>query len=442
MKTIRSLWVSALPSLLWAGSVVAQEVTEVPRIRVDYIVAIVGDTPIPYSVLLQELNGFEQRGGQIPSDPDSVRLLERDLLQAVIDQELLVQAAERDTMVQVTEEEVQAAVDDIVRTVRDDYPSQADLVRALAQYGWADLDAYRVWVAEQQRRDMLQTALLQQLQNKGEITPRHPTDAELLQAYEERKATFPKRPATVSFRRISVAAQPDTSAIAVALIRADSVRNAIVNGADFADVARQYSEDPGTRQAGGELGWFRRGSGLAQEFEDVAFRLQPGFVSYPVYTKFGFHLIQVQRAEPASVQARHILIAPTITEEDLAEARSRADSIRQQLSAGASFDSLADLYNDPTEDRVLNDIPRENLPPSYQQVLQSAMEGSVVGPVVTERGNNRTSFAILLIVELRPEGTVTFDDVKDQLRSQLAQQGGIQRYLQTLRDATYIEIRL
>jgi peptidyl-prolyl cis-trans isomerase SurA len=405
-------------------------------------VAIVGDTPIPYSVLLQELNGFEQRGGQIPSDPDSVRLLERDLLQAVIDQELLVQAAERDTMVQVTEEEVQAAVDDIVRTVRDDYPSQADLVRALAQYGWADLDAYRIWVAEQQRRDMLQTALLQQLQNKGEITPRHPTDAELLQAYEERKATFPKRPATVSFRRISVAAQPDTSAIAVALIRADSVRNAIVNGADFAEVARQYSEDPGTRQAGGDLGWFRRGSGLAPEFEDVAFRLQPGFVSYPVYTKFGFHLIQVQRAEPASVQARHILIAPTITEEDLAEARARADSIRQQLSAGASFDSLADLYNDPTEDRVLNDIPRENLPPSYQQVLQSAVEGSVVGPVVTERGNNRTSFAILLIVELRPEGTVTFDDVKDQLRSQLAQQGGIQRYLQTLRDATYIEIRL
>lgn len=442
MKTIRSLWVSVLPSLLWAGSVVAQEVTEVPRIRVDYIVAIVGDTPIPYSVLLQELNGFEQRGGQIPSDPDSLRLLQRDLLQAVIDQELLVQAAERDTMVQVTEEEVQAAVDDIVRTVRDDYPSQADLVRALAQYGWADLDAYRIWVAEQQRRDMLQTALLQQLQNKGEITPRHPTDAELLQAYEERKATFPKRPATVSFRRISVAAQPDTSAIAVALIRADSVRNAIVNGADFAEVARQYSEDPGTRQAGGDLGWFRRGSGLAQEFEDVAFRLQPGFVSYPVYTKFGFHLIQVQRAEPASVQARHILIAPTITEEDLAEARSRADSIRQQLSAGASFDSLADLFNDPTEDRVLNDIPRENLPPSYQQVLQSAVEGSVVGPVVTERGNNRTSFAILLIVELRPEGTVTFDDVKDQLRSQLAQQGGIQRYLQTLRDATYIEIRL
>ncbi|MEJ2238153.1 MAG: hypothetical protein P8X82_07635 [Gemmatimonadales bacterium] len=63
-------------------------------------------------------------------------------------------------------------------------------------------------------------------------------------------------------------------------------------------------------------------------------------------------------------------------------------------------------------------------------------------PVFKERGNKRTKFAILLIVELRPEGTVTFDDVKDQLRSQLAQQGGIQRYLQTLRDATYIEIRL
>jgi peptidyl-prolyl cis-trans isomerase SurA len=442
VNTLRSLLLGVLPLFPCVGPVVAQEVTDVPRIRVDYIAAIVGDTPIPYSAVRQRLNTYQQQGNPVPSDPDSVRLLERDLLRGLIDQELLVQAAERDTMVQVTEEEVQAAVEEIVKEVRERYPSLADLQRDLSESGFEDLDAYRVWLGEQQRRDLLQNALLQQLQSKGEITPRYPTDAELLQAYEQRKASLPKRPATVSFRRISVAAQPDSSAIAAALMRADSVRKRILAGADFAEMAREYSDDPATKDAGGDVGWFRRGSGFAREFENAAFRLQPGFVSFPVYTQFGFHLIQVQRAEPASVQVRHILIAPTITEANIEAARVRADSIRQLLIAGASYDSLADLYHDPNEDRILNDIPRANLPPNYQQALAGAVEGSVVGPVVTEQGNNRTSFSVLRVVDVRPEGEVTFEDVKDQLRSQLAQQGGIERYLQTLRDATYIEIRL
>ncbi len=442
MNTIRSLRTSLWLLVVLGAPMYAQEVTEIPRIRIDYIVAIVGETPIPYSVLRQELNTYQQQGNQIPTDPDSVKMLEQDLLRGIIDQELLVQAAERDTMVQVTEEEVQAAVEEIIRSVRQNYPSMADLQRDLLEFGFEDLDGYRVWLAEQQRRDLLQTAILQQLQNTGEITPRYPTDAELLEIYEERKELIPPRPATVSFRQIAVAAQPDTSAIAAALVEADTVRDQIVAGADFAEMARLYSDDPTTKQNGGDLGWFRRGSGMAREFENAAFRMQPGFVSFPVYTQFGFHLIQVQRAEPASVQARHILIAPTITEENLNEARALADSLKELLSSGASYDSLADLYHDPNEDRILNDIPIQQLPPNYQGMLADAVAGSVVGPVVTDRGNNRTTFAVLLVVEQRPEGPVTFEDVKDQLRSQMAQQGGIERYLQTLREATYIEIRL
>jgi peptidyl-prolyl cis-trans isomerase SurA len=442
MNLIRSISTGILLSSVCVVPMVAQEVEEVPRIPVDRIVAIVGDTPIPLSVLQQQLNVYQQQGGEIPTDPEALRVLEEDLLQGLIDQELLVQAAERDTMVQVTEEEIQAAVDEIVNNVRGSYLSLADMQRELEQSGFDDLDAYRIWVSEQQRKELLQNAILQAKQTMGEITPRYPTDAELLDFYEERSEQFGMRPATVSFRQVVVAAQPDTSALAAALVEADSVRDQLLNGADFAEMARQHSDDPTTKETGGDLGWFRRGQGMAREFENVAFRLQPGFISFPVYTQFGFHLIEVQRAEPASVQARHILIAPTITEENREAAQALADSIVNLLRAGASYDSLADLYHEPDNDRVLNDIPRESMPPHYADVLGAALAGDVAGPVKADFRNGRTTFTVVIVVEVRPEGPVTFDDVKDQLRSTLAQQGGIERYLQSLRDATYIDIRL
>ncbi|MCU0510886.1 MAG: peptidyl-prolyl cis-trans isomerase, partial [Anaerolineae bacterium] len=69
-------------------------------------------------------------------------------------------------------------------------------------------------------------------------------------------------------------------------------------GEDFASLAVQYSDDTGSKTAGGELGWYGRGEGFVQEFEDAAFALQAGQTSDPVKTQFGYHIIQVEEREP------------------------------------------------------------------------------------------------------------------------------------------------
>jgi parvulin-like peptidyl-prolyl isomerase len=85
---------------------------------------------------------------------------------------------------------------------------------------------------------------------------------------------------------------------AQALARIIEVQKKLAAGEDFAALALQYSDDPGSKTQGGDLGWFARGQGLVQEFEDAAFSLETGKVSDPVKTQFGYHLIRVDEKDP------------------------------------------------------------------------------------------------------------------------------------------------
>lgn len=92
---------------------------------------------------------------------------------------------------------------------------------------------------------------------------------------------------------------PEPRDEAQALARIIEVQQKVGAGEDFAALAEQFSDDPGSAAEGGELGWFARGQGLVTEFEDAAFQLQAGEVSQPVKTQFGYHLIKVEERDPA-----------------------------------------------------------------------------------------------------------------------------------------------
>ena len=85
---------------------------------------------------------------------------------------------------------------------------------------------------------------------------------------------------------------------------AESLRQRAAQGADFAALATQYSQDPGSAQRGGDLGFFGRGRMVAP-FEEAAFELQPGEISPVVESPFGYHVIQVEeRRQPELADQR------------------------------------------------------------------------------------------------------------------------------------------
>jgi peptidyl-prolyl cis-trans isomerase SurA len=364
------------------------------------------------------------------------------MLNRLIEDQVWVQAAEGDTAIAITEELVQGAVDDRMREVRDGYASELDFERSIRSAGFATQAEYRRWLGEQTRAQLLREALQQRLRQMGELRPIPPTERELREYYEEAKRTrLPERPPTVGFRQIIITPRPDSSALRAALVRAESLLVRIRKGEDFGELARQYSDDPGSADQGGQIGWIRRGQGYAREFEEAVFRLDAGETSDLVLTSFGFHIIQVLRTEPGHAQVRHILIAPKLTEADHAEARAVADSVAAALRRGASFDSIQRLRHDQDEQSLVSRAVRERLPAEYQEALAEAKPGDIVGPVRLPRPTG-DKWAVIRFLEALDADEFTFEELRDRLREDLAQRNGVERYLETLKKNTYIEIRL
>ncbi|MBA3659771.1 MAG: peptidylprolyl isomerase [Gemmatimonadales bacterium] len=407
---------------------------------VDKVLAVVGNRPVLASQVDEELFSRQSQGTKLPESPDQVRALRREIVSSIIDEELLVQQAQRDTMIKVTDQEIADGVEEQVRKVRQNFTSELDYTAELRKAGFQTPEEYRRWLTDQQRRAALQNRLIERLRSDGKLKPVSPNEAEMKEYFGHQKASLGKRPATLSFRQIVITPQPSTRARAVALTRADSILQALRKGADFATAAKRFSQDPGSKEQGGELNWFRRGT-MVPQFERVAFSQKPGLVSDPVESPFGYHLIQVERIQPGEVQARHILIVPDLDSARVRSARMLSDSVHALLVKGAPFDSLQRRFHDQTAERGAVNVPADKLPAAYAKLLAQGDSGTVVPVFTLPNGGGRDQFVVLQITGRRPEGDVRYDDVRDRIRDQLGQQLAIRRYLDQLRHSSYIDLR-
>jgi peptidyl-prolyl cis-trans isomerase SurA len=410
-------------------------------IDVDRVVAVVGATPILYSDLLDELNMRRAYGLQLPTDSAARAKLERDVLGEMVDAELLVQKA-KEEKVEVSEEDIAKQVDDNLKQIRTQYPAENEYRAALRANGFGTPEDYRKRQLEILRRRNMQQEVYQKLRKDQKLAVSAVSDQELDEAYAQSKASFPKREAMVTFKQIIVAPKPTAKAKAAARAKAESLLVQINKGADFAELAKKFSQDPGSGAQGGDLGWNRRGA-MVKEFDEMMFALPVGRVSPIVETPFGYHIIKVDRAQPAEVKARHILIIPARDSSDVARARLEADSVRAAVAKGADFDSLAARHHDAQEFRALPDIPRDSLPPAYRTALGNAGKGALVGPFpIDDPRSGLKKFVVIRVTQATAEGEYPEAEIKARLREQVSEGKTMRKLVDSLRRATYVSMRL
>jgi len=125
-----------------------------------------------------------------------------------------------------------------------------------------------------------------------------------------------------------------------------NIRNRILAGENFNELAKKYSEDPSVVSNGGDMGWVGRGR-MVPEFEAMAFKLKPGEISMPFESSFGIHIMQLLERRGNEYHSRHVLISPRPSKEDLENATTFLDSIRTRIvNEEIKFETAAKEYSD------------------------------------------------------------------------------------------------
>jgi peptidyl-prolyl cis-trans isomerase SurA len=404
---------------------------------VDRVVAVVGDTTLLYSDVVQGLEELRESGQTIPTDPAQRDALVRQLVEQRVNDLVILEAA-RASGLTVTDADVADVVERQMAAIRQRFNnSDAELGRALQASGRSLEEFRRTMTNQAIDRTMITRYMGQQV---AKLPRPNVSDEEARRFFEQVRAQVGLRPANVSFEQALVKPLPSDSARALARRTAEDVLAQLNKGGDFEVLARRYSADP-SKEQGGSLGWFREGQ-MVRPFELAAYSLRPGQTSGIVETEFGFHIIRLDRIRGPERQARHILIRPEVSAEDVARARTRADSIATAVRAGSSLTALAAATETPGDQRVNRNVPEEQLPPAYAAAMGAATAGTVVGPFEITSPQGITSFAVVRVTERQAAGQFEYADVAERVKQRVAEQRLEAQLLADLRRSTHVVVNL
>jgi peptidyl-prolyl cis-trans isomerase D len=236
-------------------------------------------------------------------------------------------------------------------------------------------------------------------------------ETRLKEFYEQNKARF-SRPDQVRVRHILLKTGEGKEDAAV-LKQAQEIVQRLRGGADFGELAKQYSEDPGSKDNGGDLGFFERGR-MVPEFENAAFTQQPNDIGDPVKTQYGYHIIQVISKQNA-YQMDFALVKDQIYRElsqpeAVKNAEEQAKKLHEEITKNKK--SMAEiakiqLVELKTSDffSVNQDMP--GLGPSFRNEAFELKKGEISEPVRVFQ-----DYAIIQLLDTRPSSVEPFEKVE------------------------------
>jgi len=323
--------------IVLATAAVAQD-----RAVIDRVVATVGGEIVLLSEVQEQVSFAQKDQPNLPPD------FECTVIQNLIVQKLLVNQAKLDSVV-LKDEEVYAQIDARIERLRT-YFNQDD--QAIEDFYGQSVDEMKAMLSADMRSQMLAERMQMQITEKATVTP-----SEVQRFFFDiPRDSLPYFNAEVEIRELIYKPKVSPEAQLAARSRMNDIRRQITElGADFAESAKKYSDDPGSGAQGGDLGFQKRGT-FVPEFEAMAYKLETNQISQLVETEFGFHIIQLLERRGNLIHCRHILIKPEILETDLEDSKAKLDTLRQLIRDGQlSFTDAVKRYGDKNQQSYNND---------------------------------------------------------------------------------------
>lgn len=190
------------------------------------------------------------------------------------------------------------------------------------------------------------------------------------------------------------------------------LKQRILNGEDFALLAKEYSDDPSAQRNGGELGFFKRGD-LDPQYESTALLLKPGTISDPIESQFGFHIIQMLERRGNIYNSQHILMIPQPTKSDFEKEIYFLDSIRNLiLENKITFEKAAKTYSSDKEtsntggffqdETGASLISVEQMDPVLFFTVDTMQLGNITSPITFKKNDGSDAIRIIYYKEKIP----------------------------------------
>ncbi|MFT4156146.1 peptidylprolyl isomerase [Parafilimonas sp.] len=305
------------------------------RVVADQIIAKVGDKIILKSDIDNAISDYKRQGQnmQLPPDPECA-FLEGQLIQKV-----LVLQANKDSLT-ISDDEIDAQLDNRIRYFISQYGSKDMMEQIAGKTVYQIKEDLRQPFIERQLADKMQAKILENVK----ITP-----TEVKTFYDKiPNDSLPFFESELEVAQIVLYPKSNKDIEDYITTQLNDLKKQVESGQKkFSDLAKIYSQDPGSKDNGGQYSINRTDKVWDPTFLSAAFKLKEGQVSPVIKSKFGLHIIQMVSRAGDDAVIRHILIIPSVTATEINDAKQKLDSVRSRIVAGTlNFNEAVNKYSE------------------------------------------------------------------------------------------------
>jgi peptidyl-prolyl cis-trans isomerase SurA len=332
------------------------------------------------------------------TNPSEYKKLLESSRESMVEQLLIIEMAEQDS-VEILEKDIDRALEKQIENIIAQTGGKKEAELALGK---------KISDFKRSYRDDMKGKLLAEKYTSSLTSSISVSRGDIIDFYTIYKDSIPDFPTLYKTHHILLEIKPSDKSLNVTFEKALDIKKEIINGLSFDEAAKKYSEDPGSKDRGGNLGYVKRGT-FVKEFDKAVFTVEKNKLTDPIKTSYGYHLIEVLERSGEKVLARHILLRNEITDFDKKETYEKINKIKNTINNYDNFHNSAQAFSDDKTSSpnggLLGMIDLEFYQvPELKKIIKSIKIKTVSSPILTNFG-----YHLIWVEEIKEGGKVSLE---------------------------------